>query len=312
MEESVVVLYGGESEEREVSLNSGEAIANALEKAGVHAEKFDWHPTRMAEFLSKKYTKVFIALHGGSGENGTVQAMLDLAGIPYTGVGMRAAAICMDKYLSKVLVSNAHVDVPKCVTMEAREALKVLDVPQYSWRELSENIGLPMIVKPARNGSSVGVSLVEKEAEIPDAVRAACLSNDEIVMFERYIKGHELTVAILNGKALGVCEIIPKNKFYDYDAKYNRNDTVYQTPTMLGSEFEARLCRQAEKAAKALDCTTGVVRIDFMADTQLNPFFLEVNAVPGMTSHSLVPKIAKQAGIEFPTLCKMILEIARA
>lgn len=307
-----VVLLGGESEEREISIQSGRNIAEALKLAGIEADVYDWDPSRMQDFLGKGYRKVFIALHGGSGENGTVQAMLDLAGVAYTGVRMRAASICMDKLLSKTIVSKrTDVPVPVCVTLGVREARERLSRSDHDWREVIEAVGVPMIVKPARNGSSVGVTLVERETEIDDAVRAACLSDDEIVMFEQYISGHELTVAMLNGKALGVCQIIPKSKFYDYDAKYNRDDTEYLTPSSLGEAFDRELCARAEKVAIALDCMSGVVRIDFLADRSLESYFLEVNTVPGMTSHSLVPKIARYAGYEFPELCRMILEMAR-
>ena len=310
MEERTVVLLGGESSEREISIQSGNNIADALRSAGVKVDTFDWHPSKMQEFLAAGYRRVFIALHGGSGEDGTVQAMLTLAGIPFTGVRMRTAAVCMDKMLSKVIASAAGVAVPKCLTLSARDAKKLLASDDADWEKYARELGLPLIVKPAGNGSSVGVSLVEDASRIADAVRAACISDDDTVMFEQYVSGHELTVAMLNGRALGVCRIIPKNKFYDYDAKYNRDDTEYLTPSGLGADFDERLCRFAERAAAALDCTSGVVRIDCLADCDLNPYFLEVNTVPGMTSHSLVPKIAAQAGYDFPTICRMILDMA--
>lgn len=309
-----VVLLGGESSEREISIQSGTCIANALRSIGIEVDTYDWDPSRMSEFLSLGYKRVFIALHGGSGENGTVQAMLDLAGIPYTGVGMRPAAVCMDKSLSKTIVSASGVPVPKCYTIDAGRVRDWLENDAENGVDaeicrIVPDLGVPLIVKPARNGSSVGVTLVEDAVEIRKAMAKACF-DDDIVMFEQYIRGYELTVAMLNGRALGVCQIIPANKFYDYDAKYNRTDTQYLTPSSLGAEFDAKLCRLAERAASALDCTSGVVRIDFLADRELNPYFLEVNTVPGMTSHSLVPKIALQAGYDFPSLCKMILDMA--
>lgn len=307
-----VVLYGGESEEREVSLNSGKNIAAALKEAGIEVDLYDWNPLKMADFLTLGYKKVFIALHGGTGENGMVQAMLEMAGIPYTGVRMRAASICMDKCVSKTLVmGQSRVQCPKCVN------IPVSRLPHYweksdseRWNDV-EALGYPLIVKPARNGSSVGVTWVESREEIDEAVRRATLSDDEMILFEQCIQGHELTVAVLNGKALGVCRIIPKTKFYDYEAKYNRDDTEYLTPSQLGDEFDSKLCRLAEEVALVLNCCDGVVRIDFLADRQLNPYFLEANTVPGMTSHSLVPKIARQAGIPFPELCRMILDMAK-
>ena len=307
-----VVLMGGESEEREISLLSGKNIQAALHEAGIEADAFDWHPNKMQAFLNAGYGRVFIALHGGSGENGMVQAMLEMAGIPFTGVRMRPAAICMDKSVSKNLVSFTKVAVPGGVMKPVREiqALWRENRAEACWDEIVKQIGLPLVVKPARNGSSVGVSIVETRESMDSAVHSAALSDDEIVLFEQYISGYELTVAMLNGKALGVCQIVPKTKFYDYEAKYNRDDTEYLVPSSLGAEFDKELCRQAEIVAEALDCTSGVVRIDFLADKKLKPYFLEVNTVPGMTSHSLVPKIAAHAGFDFPTLCRMILEMA--
>lgn len=308
-----VVLLGGESEEREISIQSGTCIANALRSIGIETDTFDWHPSKMTEFLGMGYKRVFIALHGGSGENGTVQAMLDLAGIPYTGVGMRPAAVCMDKHLSKTIVSSCGVPVPKCFILSTERARDWAEKGKLSEADsevmdIVSSLGLPLIVKPARNGSSVGVTLAETLPDLRGAVRDACFDGD-IVMFESYISGYELTAAILNGRALGVCQIIPKNKFYDYEAKYHRDDTEYLTPSSLGRDFDMKLCLTAERAARALECTSGVVRVDFLADRALNPYFLEVNTVPGMTSHSLVPKIALQAGYDFPSLCKMILEM---
>lgn len=308
---STVVLLGGESEEREVSLASGENIVRALSSEGIEVDTWDWHPRTLSTFLSMGYERVFIALHGGSGEDGTVQGMLDLAGIPYTGVGMRTAAICMDKHLSKILVSaQTDILVPefrKLSVQEAKHRLSQGDPER--WSEMGA-LRYPMVVKPSRNGSSVGVSIVEAPEALDEAVRRACVQEDDDILFEQYIEGHELTVAVLNGKALGVCEICPKTKFYDYDAKYNRNDTEYLTPSSLGESFDALVCRQAEEAAQALDCRHGIVRIDFLADRALNPYFLEVNTVPGMTAHSLVPKIAAWRGIPFGALCRMILEMA--
>lgn len=307
-----VVLMGGESSEREVSLQSGENILHALAEAGIEAEGYDWHPSKLNDFLSHDYERVFIALHGGSGENGAVQALLDMLGVPYTGVRMLPAALCMDKLLTKKIVgSQTDVLVPECRAIRVPEAQRLiaLDAPDR-WQE-AEILSFPMVVKPARNGSSVGVSIVESCDELDDAVSAAALDERDYVLFEQYIEGHELTVAMLNGKALGVCKIVPKKKFYDYEAKYLRDDTEYLVPSGLGDAFDRMLMAQAEEVAEVLECQHGVVRIDFLADHALNPYFLEVNTVPGMTAHSLVPKIAAHAGIDFPSLCKVILEMAQ-
>ena len=304
-----VVLLGGESAEREVSLNSGNCIAQALREEGIEVETYDWLPEKMEDFLSRRYGCAYIALHGGSGEDGRVQSMLALAGIPYTGVRPRAAANGMDKHLSKIIVrGSTDVPVPDALIVPASEALASLARGEAGrWGDVLARFGLPLIVKPARNGSSVGVTLVREASALDEAVRRACVSPDELVMFEQYIGGYELTVALLNGRALGVCQILPKNDFYDWDAKYQRNDTEYLTPSSLGTSLDARLCEMAVAVARALDCTQGVVRADFLADRDLNPYFLEINTVPGMTSHSLVPKIAHQAGIPFGRLCVEVL-----
>lgn len=308
----IAVLCGGESEEREVSLNSGKNVVQALAQAGIDADLYDWHPAKMGDFLALGYKKVFIALHGGTGENGMVQAMLEMAGIPFTGARMRAAALCMDKLIAKTIISGlTDIKVPAGKAVAVSELAQRMNMPaEARWRDI-EALGYPLIAKPARNGSSVGVTWVERYEEIDDAARAAALSPDEIILFEQCIRGHELTVAVLNGKALGVCRIIPKTKFYDYEAKYNRDDTQYLTPSGLGSDFDGELLKKAEAAARALDCLNGVARVDFLATERLEPYFLEVNTVPGMTSHSLVPKIAAQSGIDFPRLCKMIADMAR-
>ena len=245
-----VVLMGGESEEREISLLSGKNIQEALWKAGIEAEAFDWHPSKMKEFLDAGFDRVFIALHGGSGENGMVQAMLEMAGIPFTGVKMRPAAICMDKSISKGIVSKTEVAVPAGMikSVAELEALRRENKLEGCLDEVTQKVGLPMVVKPARNGSSVGVSIVESRSDLAEAVRKASLSQDEIVMFEQYVCGYELTVAMLNGRALGVCQIVPKTKFYDYEAKYNRDDTEYLVPSSLGAAFDQKLCEQAEIA----------------------------------------------------------------
>jgi len=311
--EKLVVLLGGESEEREVSLRSGKAIAKALRQLGHELDEFDWHPNRLMDFLSHGYEKVFIALHGGSGENGSVQSLLDLAGIPYTGCRMRPAAITMDKHLTKVIVrAKTCVPVPECRAIPVPKALeRVSQNIGGRWNDIIDAIGLPLVAKPASNGSSIGVSLVFEEAALDEAVKKAAVCLEDHIMFEQYIGAYELTVALLDGKAMGVCQIIPHNAFYDYEAKYIRNDTQYLTPSSLGEDFDRKLCEMAETVAEALSCTDGIVRIDFLADADKKAYFLEVNTVPGMTEKSLVPMIARQAGFSFESLCAMILATAR-
>lgn len=305
-----LVLYGGESGEREVSLRSGVACAKALLEAGIDVELFDWKPERVRELLALDIQRAFIALHGGSGEDGSLQACLKIAGISYTGCHTRAMANAMDKHISKVIIrQSTDLRVPEAFAFDVGTAREMLAKSSAGvWDEIVETLGLPFIVKPARSGSSLGVSIVKTVDAIDAAVHLACIDDADLVMFEAYIKGPELTVAVLNGKAIGVCQIVVTGEFYDYEAKYMRNDTQYLTPSRLGDDFDQALCIQAEAAAKALECVDGCVRVDFLVDRDLKAYFLEINTVPGMTEKSLVPKIAEKHGISFPQLCKRIWE----
>ena len=292
----VAVIFGGTSSEREISLLTGNAVLAALHRRGVDAHAFDPRDLPLMDLVSDGVARAWIALHGPGGEDGTLQGALEMMGIPYTGSGVLGSAIAMDKLRTKRLA--AAVGVATCDSVVLRGALDM---------ELAlERLGLPMIVKPATQGSSVGMSKVERADELAPAYQAAAL-HDRCVFAEPWIVGGEYTVAILQGQALPAIRIETPKKFYDYEAKYFRDDTRYFCPSGLGSEAERHL---ANLAIAAFDATgaDGWGRVDFMMDQTGRPLLLELNTIPGMTDHSLVPMAARAAGINFDELVWRILE----
>jgi D-alanine-D-alanine ligase len=285
----VAVLFGGKSAEREVSLKSGAAVLAALCRAGVDAHAFDPASNDLHELKEQGYDRVFIALHGRYGEDGTVQGALELMGIPYTGSGVMASALGMDKWRSKLVWSAAGLSIPKYQMLTAG----------FDAAEVVRELGLPLFVKPACEGSSVGISKVKTEA----------VQHDSLVIAESFIGGGEYTAAILGDTALPVIQIIPANEFYDFDAKYLSDDTRYLCPCGLSTEKEAEMQRLA-KQAFALIGGQGWGRIDFLMSTDGKPYVLEANTSPGMTDHSLVPMAARNAGISFEQLVVRVLEMA--
>jgi D-alanine-D-alanine ligase len=292
----VAVLFGGRSAEREVSLKSGAAVLAALQRSGVDAHTFDPADRPLQALHDEKFDRVFIALHGRFGEDGTVQGALELMGIPYTGSGVMASAIAMDKWRTKMIWQAAGLPIPE---------YEALTAPS-DWNALADHLDLPLFVKPANEGSSVGISKVKSVDELPIAYAEAA-KHDKVVIAESYLSGGEYTVAILNDRALPVIKIEPANEFYDYEAKYLRDDTRYLCPCGLGAEEEAEMQRLAQQAF-ALIGGQGWGRVDFLRDEQGKPYLLEVNTSPGMTDHSLVPMAARQAGINFEQLVLQILE----
>jgi D-alanine-D-alanine ligase len=289
----VAVLYGGESAERDVSLQSGEAVLRALKEEGVAAEGIDCR----GDFLSKLagFDRAFIALHGRGGEDGTLQGALEVLGIPYTGSGVLASALAMDKGLCKQLWTGVHLPTPQFLVIEG--------VEQFS--KLDDVDAFPVMVKPVREGSSVGMSKVDTASELRQAVTLALRYDSALV--ERYIQGEEYTVAIVNDKVLPpICLKTPRD-FYDYEAKYQSEETEYKCPCGLGFEEEEALKTLAYKAYKSVTAS-GWGRVDVMRDAAGIFYLLEINTVPGMTSHSLVPMAAKQEGISFNKLVLDILE----
>ncbi|MEF8724410.1 MAG: D-alanine--D-alanine ligase [Candidatus Accumulibacter phosphatis] len=297
----VAVLFGGRSAEREVSLNSGSRVLAALCRQGVDAQAFD-PATRPLDDLAA-FDRAFIALHGRYGEDGTIQGVLELMEIPYTGSGVMASAIGMDKWRSKMLWHAAGVPIPDYVMLAADS--------DYSAVEAS--LGLPLFVKPACEGSSIGISKVKQAGDLA-AAYAEAARHDSLVIAERAILGGEYTVAILGDQALPIIKIEPSTEFYDYEAKYLRDDTAYRCPCGLPESLQRALGAQALHAFRILG-GRGWGRVDFLmdaatADGTCKAYFLEVNTSPGMTDHSLVPMAARAAGISYDELVLRVLALA--
>ncbi len=294
---------GGSSAEREISLKSGAAVLAALRRQGVDAHAFDPAEHTLGELERAGFERVFLILHGRGGEDGTLQGVLELMGIPYTGSGVLASALGMDKWRSKLLWQGAGLPVPRSRLL----------TPECDFQAVARELGLPLFVKPACEGSSVGVTKVKTASELPAAYEAA-RRHDPVVLAEEYLGGGEYTVAILEeggrARALPPVGIVPATEFYDYEAKYFRDDTRYLCPTGLPAETEAQMQALAQEAFRVLGCR-GWGRVDILLDGQGHPRLLEINTAPGMTDHSLVPMAARAAGIGFDDLCLRILGEAR-
>ena len=292
----VAVLMGGVSAEREVSLKSGRAVHAALLQRGVDAHAIDAGYDVVRQLASGNFAHVFIALHGRGGEDGVIQGALETLRLPYTGSGVLGSALGMDKLRSKWLWQSVGLSVP---------AFDVVDEKTDS-AALIERLGLPLMIKPAHEGSSLGVSKVKDAAQLPPAI-AAARKLDESVLAEQFIQGGEYTCAILDRAALPMIRIETSHEFYDYEAKYFADDTRYLCPCGLPETKEKELQAIALRAFDALACR-GWGRVDFIVDGNGKPWLIEVNTVPGMTDHSLVPMAARQAGIAFDELVWRILE----
>ena len=291
---------GGRSAEREISLKSGAMVLNALKKSGVDAHAFDPRDSGFEALQSQGYSRAFIALHGRFGEDGTVQGALEYLGIPYTGSGVMASALAMDKWRTKLLWHAAGLPTPAYQLMNARTDPAAL----------AARVGLPLMVKPAREGSSIGMSKVTSVEKIAPAYELAA-RYDDVVIAERFIEGVELTAAILGDAPLPLIRLETPREFYDYQAKYFADDTRYICPCGLPANQERVLQQMALEAFSVLGCS-GWGRVDLMLDRDGNPQLLEVNTIPGMTDHSLVPMAARAQGISFEDLCVRILESAHA
>ena len=305
MTDKIAVLLGGTSAEREVSLNSGAAVLAGLREGGIDAYPVDPKEVDVTHLKSMGFQKVFIALHGRGGEDGTLQGMLELMGLPYTGSGVMASALSMDKLRSKLLWQGAGLPVAPWVALTRAEFEKGLSDKQLA--EISA-LGLPVIVKPSREGSSVGMSKVVAENALQDALRLT-FQHDEEVLIEKWLSGPEFTVAILGEEILPSIRIQPSGTFYDYEVKYLSDETQYFCPAGLEASQEANLQALVLKAWTTLGCK-GWGRIDVMLDSDGQFYLLEANTSPGMTSHSLVPMAARQAGMSFSQLVVRILELA--
>lgn len=292
----VAVLLGGKSAEREVSLDSGTAVLEALVRSGVNAEAFDPQQRSVTELVN--YDRAFIVLHGRGGEDGQIQGVLEWLNVPYTGTGVQGSAIGMDKVKTKQVWQGSELPTaPYRIVTKNSDAADIVN-----------SLGLPLIIKPVHEGSSIGMSKVEKIEDFAEAI-AKATEHDAVVMAEQWITGREFTIVVLNGQALPVIRLEPPQDvaFYDYEAKYNRNDVQYGIPCGLTEAEEQQLKALSLRAFQAVGAS-GWGRIDAMQDEQGNFWLLEVNTVPGMTSHSLVPKAAAAVGYSFDDLCVAILE----
>ncbi len=290
----VAVLLGGTSAERDVSLDSGRNVLEALRRRGVDAQRVDGIPQLVHELQEGHFDRVFNILHGGAGENGTLQGLLDALGVPYTGAGVLGSALTMDKIRTKQVWIAEGLPTPAFRRIPAGG-----DV-----RAAVAELGMPAFLKPSSEGSSVGAYRVTGEAELERAAGFAAGYAGELLV-EQLVEGEELTVAILGDEALPSIRIVPKQGWYDYHAKYQAEDTQYLCPGLEGAEEDA-IRALALRAFRAAGCS-GWGRVDVMRDRDGGLFLLEVNTAPGMTSHSLVPKAAQQVGIDFDALCWAIL-----
>lgn len=294
----VAVLFGGRSAERAVSLKGGARILDALKRKGVDAHGFDPAERDIAALATDGYQRVFIALHGRFGEDGTVQGMLELMGIPYTGSGVLASALAMDKWRTKLLWQACAVPTPRYELLHRDSDFKAV----------AERLGLPIMVKPASEGSSIGMSKVRHAADLEEAYALAA-NYDRLVIAEQFVEGTELTAAILGNETLPLILLETPHDFYDYDAKYLADDTRYIIPCGLPPDAENAIRAEAKRAFDVLGCR-GWGRADIMLDRAGKPYFLEINTSPGMTDHSLVPMAARHTGLSYEELCLRILDSA--
>ena len=295
----VGVLFGGKSAEREISMKSGTAVLAALKRSGVDAHAFDPAERNLGDLATERFDRVFIVLHGRYGEDGTIQGALDLMGIPYTGSGVLASSLCMDKWRTKLVWQAAGLPTADFLLLE----------PGFLPQAVVARLGLPLFVKPACEGSSIGVTKVKSVEDLAAAYVAAA-KYDPLVLAERYVDGAEVQFAVVGDRVLPSVRVEPATEFYDCEAKYFRNDTRYHCPG-LPDGVEHALHALVRSAFSVLACR-GWGRLDLILDAQGHPFLLEMNTIPGMTDHSLVPMSARAAGIGFDELCVEILETARA
>ncbi|MDP8260640.1 MAG: D-alanine--D-alanine ligase [Candidatus Gygaella obscura] len=297
----IAVLMGGVSSEREISLKSADAVCQALGSLGLSVVRIDIDSKEESDIRTKikdaRSDFVFIALHGGMGEDGSIQAIIESLGIAYTGSGVQASALAMDKLISRKIFKDNGLEVPGYVLIKDR---------QYDPIGTIEEFGFPIVVKPVSQGSSVGLHIVDEINSLNSAIQDAFLFDSEVLL-EKYIKGRELTVGILNERALTIVEIKPKSRFFDFNAKYGCQQTDYIVPAVLTEKLAEKIKHDALLAHNSLNCR-GFSRVDMILDYDGKPIILEVNTIPGLTSTSLLPKAAKSQGIDFPQLCLKIIE----
>ena len=291
----VGVLMGGQSAEREISLKTGRAICQALIRRGYSVVSIDVDASLPQQLIRKPLDVAFLALHGPGGEDGTVQGLLEVLGIPYTGSGVRASAVAMDKAMTKAILQVNDIPVPSGIVVQRSESRK-------NW---STRLQLPQVVKPSTEGSTIGVSIVRKRSELPAALRRAYRFGEKVVV-ESYIDGREIALAVLDGEALPAVEIISPGGFYDYAAKYQKAETQYLCPAPLPRKILKDIQKMAVHAYSVIGCE-GAARVDFRISKRGRPAILEINTIPGMTERSLLPMAAAQAGMTYDTLVERML-----
>jgi D-alanine-D-alanine ligase len=291
------VLMGGTSAEREISLNSGKAVYQALKAEGLNVIPIDIRSNSLRKIKQAKISVAFIALHGKFGEDGTIQRLLETLRIPYTGSGVMASYLCLDKIASRRIFKHYNIPVPEFQTFhrQSKDYLQRL------------NLKFPLVVKPSSQGSSIGITFVDDASKLKQALNAA-FKYDDTVLAEKYIPGREITVGILEGKALPVVEIVPKKRFFDFEAKYEKGKSEYVVPARLAKKQYKKAQQIGLIAHGALGCR-GFSRVDMILHKDI-PFALEVNSIPGLTSTSLLPMAARAIGIPFPKLCLKIIQSA--
>jgi D-alanine-D-alanine ligase len=295
----IAVLLGGKSAEREISLMSGNAVLKALRAKGVDAHPFDPAERDLFDLRREGFARCFIALHGRGGEDGTVQGALEVLGMPYTGSGVLGSAVAMDKWRTKMIWLANGLPTPRYRILAADD----------DWNAIAQELALPLIVKPANEGSTLGLTKVTSATQLPAAYQLAAVKYRDLALAEQFIDGPEYTASIVADAPLPLIRIEAPQGNYDYQNKYFTDDTKYHCPSGLPSEKEVALQALALKAFRVVGCL-GWGRVDLMLNRQGRPFLLEVNTVPGMTDHSLVPKAARAVGMSYEDLCLRILEAA--
>lgn len=300
----VALLAGGASDEREISLASGRGAGNALREAGFSVTEFDPAEKKdLQNLIAGNYDVAFLCMHGKMGEDGTLQGFLEMIGLPYIGSGVWSSALAMDKAKSKLFYENAGIQTPVSVTLYSPDDMSVEDI--------LSTVGESCVVKPATEGSALGVYIVKGADEVKDAIGKA-FELDSEVLVETFVKGTELTIAVLGNEqleALPVIQIVPRNEFYDFESKYAPGGSQHLCPAPLNAEATEKVQTMAKAAHRALGCS-GISRSDFIMDENGEFWILETNTLPGMTETSLLPDAARAAGIEFPELCTRLIELA--
>lgn len=297
----IIVLMGGPSAEAEVSRRTGAAIAEALISKGYHVSTLELNPrTVLQDIENLKGDVVFNAIHGRYGEDGALQGVLEMAEIPYTGSGIMAHSVGMNKKVSKDVFKGAHIPTAESISYNGN-----LQSKEDIIKDIESKFSLPVVLKPATQGSSIGVTIVKEEDQLTKAVTEA-LTYDPILVVEQYLNGREFTVSVLDGKALAIIEIRPHSGEYDYASKYTVGATDYLVPAPISTDMTKEMQAIGELVYREVQAS-GAIRVDVMTDDKDNMYVLEYNTIPGMTATSLVPKAAKEVGIDFPELCEKIL-----